>query len=137
MVAGGRRILVVEDDVLEAEALVALLELQGHTVSRAETGRLGLEAAIGERLDIVIVDLGLPDLSGCDLIRALRASDRGAEVIILAYSGWHLLEWPAYDAGCDAFVLKPAVDELGELIRRASDVGLGFASAIRRHAHAR
>jgi DNA-binding response OmpR family regulator len=141
MVAGGRRILVIEDDVLGAEALTALLELRGHTVSLAHTGRLGLEAAIVERPDIIVLDLGLPDLHGCEVIRRIRAGDHGAEPIIIAYSGWHLLEGPADDAGCDAFVLKPGVDELEALIQKDGHIrerrGPGSVYTSRRRADAR
>ena len=118
MVPGRHRILVIEDDPEEAAALTALLEARGYRVSLARTGRRGVEAAVAERPDTIVLDLGLPDFDGCEAIRQIRAGDHGAEPIIIAYSGWHLLRGAAHEAGCDVFVLKPDVEELEAFIQR-------------------
>jgi two-component system CheB/CheR fusion protein len=137
VVAASRRILVIEDDVDGGQGLRALLELWGHRPYLAETGRRGIARALRHSPEVIILDLGLADIDGCDVIRRIRAEPSGAAPIIIAYSGYHRREEEALGAGCDAFVLKPAIDELQSLLqgtresvcRQTSEGG----SALERH----
>jgi CheY-like chemotaxis protein len=111
-----RRILVIESNADAGQALCALLELWGHNTVLADTGRWGVQSAIRESPEVIVLDLGLPDLDGCKVVQLIRSAPTGNVPVIIAYSGYHHREAEAQDAGCDAFVLKPAVEELESLI---------------------
>jgi CheY-like chemotaxis protein len=113
-----RRILVIEDNPDTGAALCALLKTWGHNAVLAETGRQGLREALAGSLDVIVVDLALGpvDLDGFKIVRLIRAEPTGAMPIIIAYSGAHHREAEAMQAGCDAFILKPAVEELESLV---------------------
>jgi PAS domain S-box-containing protein len=85
--AGGRRVLVVEDNADAAESLRLMLQLDGHEVEVAATGEEGLARARAARPDVVICDIGLPGISGYDLARSLRA-DPSMEVRLVAVTGY-------------------------------------------------
>jgi CheY-like chemotaxis protein len=67
--------------------------------------------------DVIIVDIGLPDMDGCKVVQLLRADPRGQTPVVIAYSGSAHREQHALDAGCDVFVLKPEIDELEHLVK--------------------
>src|SRR6185436_11893161 len=117
--AASRRILVIEDDVDGVEALCALLGQWGHRVSSAKTGGRGIEIALLEAPEVIILDLGLGDMDGCDVIRRIRSERRNGTPWIIAYSGYHDREDEARRAGCDAFVVKPALEELESSVNAA------------------
>lgn len=119
--ASSRRILVIDDSADGLDALRMLLEAWGHRVSGARTGREGVDQALAEQPEVIILDLGLPDLDGCEVARRIRSEPWGSTVTIIAYSGFHRLAEQAKDAGCDHFLLKPAVDELQALIDVAAE----------------
>ena len=128
--APSRHILLIENDADVSDALRALLEVWGHRVSCARTGPHGVEIALLDALDVIVLHLGLSDLDGCEVIRRIRAGRRDAPWII-AYSGYHERRIQARAAGCDAFVLKPRLEEL-----QASINSLG-ARAYRPRRHRR
>jgi CheY-like chemotaxis protein len=114
-----RRILVVESNPDHGEAIASLLGVWGHAAVVATSGREAVVRALDDPPDAVVLDLGLPDMDGCKVAAEIRAHEvqvRGAPVII-AYSGYHHREQEALAAGCDAFVLKPNVEELETLVR--------------------
>ncbi len=83
-----RRILVVDDNADSADSLSMLLSACGHKVTKAYTGRGGIEAAISNPPDLAILDIGLPDMSGFDLATRLRGEARTAHTVLVALSGW-------------------------------------------------
>ncbi|HEX6005536.1 MAG TPA: PAS domain-containing protein, partial [Burkholderiales bacterium] len=85
---GPHRILVVDDNRDVAESLATLLALDGHKVQVALDGAQALESASRWPPDIVLLDLGLPGMSGYDVCRAMRAQQWGSNATILAVSGW-------------------------------------------------
>lgn len=99
------RLLIIEDDLQLGDVLAQALRQRGHAVTVAATGRDGLEAA-SEGFDVIIADLGLPDLAGLEVIRRIRAS---SQVPVVVLSGRPELEAvvKALDAGADDFVHKP------------------------------
>jgi CheY-like chemotaxis protein len=101
-------ILIVDDNIDGAETLAELLRLDGHEVSTAHDGLIGLEVARRLRPTIVIVDIGLPGIDGYELTRRLR-SERGAAIVIAALSGYDQPDDRArsLDAGCNAHFVKP------------------------------
>jgi signal transduction histidine kinase len=107
--AGRRRILVVDDNRDAADSLAMLLGLEGHEVRVAYAGRDGIESAREFAPDTVILDLGLPDLSGYEVARALRQEVTLASTTLIALTGWGQDEHRrrAIDAGFDHHVTKP------------------------------
>src|SRR5260370_9345643 len=76
-------ILVVDDEPGTRETLRDILELEGHPVRTATSGRAGLETLVSSPIDAVIVDLKLPDVSGLDLLEAIKATSAETEVIVI------------------------------------------------------
>ena len=133
-----RRILVIENNTDGTEALCTLLGLWGHRVSSATTGARGIEIALVDAPEVIILDLGLSDMDGCEVIRRIRAERQNGPPWIIAYSGYNERQAQARDAGCDAFVLKPRLDELessingaGERARPRKDPGSAIPSRQR------
>ncbi|MBS0659554.1 MAG: response regulator [Verrucomicrobia bacterium] len=83
-----RRILVVDDDETSAEATAQILRFIGHEVSIAHDGLGALRRAEEQRPEAVILDLGLPGMSGYDICRALRQQPHFADALLIAHSGW-------------------------------------------------
>jgi two-component system response regulator PhoP len=123
------RVLVVEDEAALREALKTELIAAGHTVDVAADGEEGLFAATEYPVDVAIIDLGLPKLSGLDLIRQLRARGKSYGVLILtARDSWQD-KVEGLSAGADDYVAKPfhfaeVQARLGALLRRSG----GWAS---------
>ncbi len=109
--AGGeaRAILVVEDNVDAAQTLADILELDGHRVTIAHDGRSGIELARRLRPDVVLCDIGLPDLDGYAVARELRRDGALRETRLVALSGYAQPEdrERAREAGFDAHLAKP------------------------------
>ena len=111
------RVLVVDDEPQIVRALSISLRARKYDVVVAATGRQALAAAARAAPDLVLLDLGLPDLDGVDVIRGLRAWSR---VPIIILSGRHqgATKVDALDAGADDYVTKPFnIDELLARIR--------------------
>jgi two-component system response regulator PhoP len=125
------RLLLVEDDQTLARSLAAQLEQAGYRVERAEDGREGLYFAREYPLDVAIVDLGLPGLSGVELIRTLRAEGKDTPILVLTARDRWQDKVEALKLGADDYVVKPFhVEELlarlDALVRRAG----GWAQSL-------
>ncbi|MFE9254169.1 response regulator [Streptomyces sp. NPDC006879] len=129
------RVLVVDDEPQIVRALVINLKARGYQVDSAQDGATALELAGAHRPDVVILDLGLPDGDGVEVIRALRSWTR---VPVLVLSARHSSDEKvqALDAGADDYVTKPfGMDELlarlRAAVRRAEPVaGTGEESIV-------
>ena len=113
------RILIVDDEPAIARALQPVLSARGWEVFSSETGMDGLRIARDEAVDLVLLDLGLPDSDGKELIPAFRAA---GEVAIIVISARHqeTEKVAALDAGADDYVDKPfGIDELMARVRAA------------------
>jgi two-component system, OmpR family, KDP operon response regulator KdpE len=99
-------ILVVEDDERIRTALIRALRERGHAVTSAATALAGLQQAVEERPDLVVLDLGLPDLDGRELLRMLRAVSSVPVIVATARDDEESVV-QALDAGADDYVLKP------------------------------
>jgi signal transduction histidine kinase/ActR/RegA family two-component response regulator len=122
--AGGRRIVVVEDNADARESLQMLLELQGHQVEVAEDGVAGLELGLRARPEVMLVDVGLPRMDGYEVARRLRA-DTGwtRRPVLVAITGYGQPEdrSRALEAGFDLHVPKPVeIDKLLEILERGA-----------------
>jgi PAS domain S-box-containing protein len=104
-----RRILVVDDNRDAAESLGMLLELWGCKVRVAFDGRQALGSLESFRPDVVLLDIGMPEMDGYEVARKLRADPRGRDVLLVALTGWGQEEDKrrARDAGFDEHMRKP------------------------------
>ncbi|MEH3077499.1 MAG: response regulator [Quadrisphaera sp.] len=113
------RVLVVEDEPALARALAITLRAKRYDVDVAHTGAAALDAAATRRPDVVVLDLGLPDLDGLDVLRGLRGWS-AVPVVVLSARHDSSEKVEALDAGADDYVTKPfAVDELLARLRAA------------------
>jgi len=121
----GLRILVADDNRDAADTCAALLELSGHHVQTAYCGRQALELAEGFRPHAVLLDIGLPDLSGYALAKHIRESSWGRRTLLVAVTGWGQSEdrRRAYEAGFDHHLAKPVAAEAIESILRCAESG--------------
>ena len=122
-----RRILVVEDNADAREMLHHLLRLAGHAVTEATDGPGGLAAALRERPDIALVDVGLPGFDGYELARRLRATDAGMYLVALTGYGQPDDRRRAMEAGFDAHLVKPVRPEALLAAIHAAAAGGGAA----------
>jgi CheY-like chemotaxis protein/anti-sigma regulatory factor (Ser/Thr protein kinase) len=115
-------VLVIEDGEDAAATLADLLELAGHRVRVARDGRSGVDLARAAPPDLVLCDIGLPDLDGFGVARALRADPALVRTRLVALSGYALPEDRAHaaEAGFDAHLAKPA--QIAELELILADV---------------
>jgi CheY-like chemotaxis protein len=121
----GRRILVVDDNPHTADSLAMLLELSGNATKTANDGPQALQAAAGFAPQVVLLDLGLPGMSGYDVCRAMRRESWGNGIVIVALSGWGQEDArrKSRDAGFDAHLVKPVeYGALAELLAALSPV---------------
>ncbi len=119
------RILIIEDENLLREQLRVRLKAEGHLVDTARDGEEGLFAGREYPIDIVVIDLGLPKLSGIEVIQALRAAGRDYPILILTARGRWQDKVAGLEAGADDYLVKPfEIEELlarlRALVRRAS-----------------
>ena len=110
------RLLVVEDDDGIALPLLRTLQREGYVVQRAATGEEAVRAAVESGPDLIILDLGLPDLDGLDVCRQIREGGCPAGILILTARGGELDLVVGLDVGADDYLTKPFA--LGELLAR-------------------
>ncbi|MFA5384971.1 MAG: response regulator [Eubacteriales bacterium] len=115
MITKGTRILVIDDEIEIRRLLKVALSGHGFDVKGAATGRDGLDDIIAFKPELVILDLGLPDLNGLEVLKNLREWS-GVPVIILSVKGQENDKIFALDAGADDYVTKPF--GMGELLAR-------------------
>src|SRR6185295_8588702 len=109
------RLLVVEDDEAIASGLARVLATQGYDVRLERRGRPAVTGA-ADPIDLVILDLGLPDMDGIDVCRALRRDHSALPILILSARDQELDVVAGLDAGADDYLVKPF--KLSELLAR-------------------
>jgi CheY-like chemotaxis protein len=115
-------VLVVDDNADAAQMLAALLEVQGHAVSVEYDARGALARARSEHPDVLLLDIGLPDMDGYELARRLRAQPENADATLVALTGYGQSQdrAEARQAGFDHYLVKPAdLNEVNEVLSRA------------------
>ncbi len=125
------RLLVIEDDATLRETLCSQLADAGFGVEQAADGREGLYFALEYPIDLAIIDLGLPEISGLDLIRQLREKGKSYPVLILTARDRWQDKVDGLSAGADDYVVKPfhfeeVTARVNALLRRSG----GWASSI-------
>ena len=112
-------ILIIEDEPAIRRLLRTTLNAQGYQVGEATTGAEGLAAIASQAPDLVMLDLGLPDIDGLEIIRRLR-SDSSVPLIVLTARSDERTKVKALDLGADDFVTKPfGAEELVARVRTA------------------
>jgi CheY-like chemotaxis protein len=106
---GQRRILIVDDNKDAAEMLRHILAVHGHEVVVATDGGTAVDVAREHRPDIVLMDLGMPGVSGYEAARRIRQQDWGRGLALVAVTGWGQDEdrRRSSDAGFDVHLVKP------------------------------
>ena len=105
-------LLIVEDDLQLKRALTVNLEARNYQVNTAGTGEEALQSLAATEPDVLILDLGLPDIDGVDLIVQIRQTSR-IPIIVLSARDREIEKVSALDAGADDYVTKPfGIDEL-------------------------
>jgi len=127
-------ILVVEDDAAVRSALLRALGDRGYATSSAATGMAGLAAAVDGQPDLVVLDLGLPDVDGGELLRMLRAVSAVPVIVATARDDEQQIV-RALDAGADDYLIKPfgaaQLDaRIRAVLRRATSPEDGRPAAI-------
>jgi two-component system CheB/CheR fusion protein len=118
----GFKILIVDDNQDAAESCAAFLELAGHDVRAAYTGQQALEIAKEFQPDVLVLDLGLPDISGLEVARTLRTKmSWGHNAVLIAATGWGQQEdrRRAFAAGFDHHLTKPVAPQAIESLLRS------------------
>jgi CheY-like chemotaxis protein len=118
-----RRVLLVDDNPDAGQMLALLLQMQGHHVVRCLRGVEGRDRACAEAFDVVLLDIGLPDLDGLAVARAIRAGGASRGALLMAVSGHGQPEDRAASAkaGFDAHLVKPVDDEELQALFAAQD----------------
>lgn len=119
----GKRILVVDDNLINLDIATETLQFAGADVDSASSGREALTLLASKAYDLVVLDLAMPELDGLAVGRALRGSDKNADVAILVFTA------------SDAAEAKQAVQQLGAkgLVAKPLDVD-DLLSAVIKHA---
>jgi CheY-like chemotaxis protein len=114
-------LLVVDDNPDTVESLAMLLRLYGHDVMTADSGPAGLEAALADERDVIMLDIGLPSIDGHEVARRIRAHT--AKPVLIAMTGYGQTEdrQKSKEAGFDYHLTKPVdLDRLQDLLGKIS-----------------
>jgi CheY-like chemotaxis protein len=114
------KVLVADDNRDSADSLAMLLELSSHEVFVAHTGEEAMQIAHRALPQAMILDLSMPDITGDQIARAIRREPWGAEVLMVAVTGWGRPEdqQRASEAGFDHHLTKPVdVDRMEQLLQ--------------------
>ena len=109
------RLLLVEDNEMNRDMLSRRLQRKGYSVLIAHDGEQGLSLACSEIPDLILMDISLPFMDGCEVTRRLKANARTRHIPVIALTAHALLtdRAKAFDAGCDDYDTKPI--EFGRL----------------------
>lgn len=125
------RLLVIEDDDTLRESLAAQLADAGYAVEQAADGREGLYFAMEYPVDLAIIDLGLPEVSGLDIIREVREKGKTYPILILTARDRWQDKVDGLSAGADDYVVKPFhFEEVGARVQALLRRSGGWASSV-------
>ena len=104
-----KKVLVVEDNETNLYLVRFILEKNSLEVIQAREGVAGVELAIKERPDLIIMDIQLPDISGLEATRRIRASEANHDICIISLTSYAMTgdEERALNAGCNGYIEKP------------------------------
>lgn len=104
-----KTVLIVEDDKLSMKLEVDLLQMSGYDTVQSVEGKDAISLAREHRPDLIIMDIQLPEVSGIEHVKALKADDELKDIPVLAVTAFALKgdEETMMDAGCDGYIAKP------------------------------
>ena len=104
-----RNILIADDNQDALESLALMLRMEGHEVHCASDGEEALLLAGQRRPEIVVLDVGMPKLDGCEVARRIRAESWGRDAVLVALTGWgqEIDRRRSREAGFDMHLVKP------------------------------
>ena len=131
----GRRVLVVDDEPSIVDAVATALRYEGFEVFEARTGRIGLATAQTEALDLIVLDVMLPDVDGFEVARRLRADGVSTPILFLTARDALDDKVQGFGARADDYVTKPfslaeIVLRANAIVQRASGVAKGETSRL-------
>jgi CheY-like chemotaxis protein len=120
----GDAILIVEDNKVNRQLVATVLKPHGYCLLFAKNGREAIEIATRDRPSLVLMDLKLPGMSGCETVRVLKSQPETADIPVVALTA-HAVgreRQRAADAGCEGYIIKPIdtrgfADQLKQYIR--------------------
>jgi two-component system, OmpR family, KDP operon response regulator KdpE len=119
MSAAPLKVLVVDDEPPIRKLLLMGLSTQGYEILEAPNGKASLDL-LSQNPDLVILDLGLPDMQGLELLRMMRARNEAVPIVVLSSRGDEVGKVQALDLGADDYITKPfGMDELLARMRAA------------------
>jgi len=104
-----KRILVVEDNEYNLYLIRFMMEKHGYHVIEAREGMQGVELAIKEKPDLILMDVQLPDINGLEAVRRIRSSEIDTKIPIIALTSYAMAgdREKALAAGCTSYIAKP------------------------------
>ncbi len=112
------RILIIEDEVKLAQAMKRALELQKYAVDIVHDGEAGLDLVVGEKPDLLVLDIMLPSKNGIEICKELRAQNNMIPILMLTAKGQVTDKVTGLDVGADDYMVKPfSLEELFARIR--------------------
>jgi CheY-like chemotaxis protein len=112
------RILLVEDNEMNRDMLSRRLQRRGYSVAIAEDGERGLTMACAQMPDLILMDISLPIIDGCEVTRRLKANSRTRQIPVIVLTAHAMVRdrERAFDAGCDDYDTKPV--DFGRLMEK-------------------
>ncbi len=104
-----KRVLVIEDNEANMYLIKFMLEKSGYEVIEAREGTVGVEMAVKEKPDLILMDIQLPDIDGLEATKRIRASEADSEIPIIALTSFAMAgdREKALAAGCTGYIEKP------------------------------
>jgi CheY-like chemotaxis protein len=104
-----KRALVIEDNENNMELMTFILETNGYKTIRASTGQQGIELALKEKPDFILLDIQLPDIMGTEVLQMIRESEKGRNIPIIAVTSYAMAgdRERMLTAGCNGYIEKP------------------------------
>ena len=104
-----KTILLMEDDPYQARLVIRIMENQGYCVLHAPDGESGLQMAMEGKVDIILLDLGLPDMDGQTIAALIRSMPHISQVPVIAVTAWppDTARQMAQAYGCNGYISKP------------------------------
>ena len=118
-----KRALVIEDNENNMELMTFILETNGYKTIRANNGQQGIELALKEKPDFILLDIQLPDIMGTEVLQIIRESEKGHNIPIIAVTSYAMAgdRERLLTAGCNGYIEKPidplvVVDQIKKVI---------------------
>jgi CheY-like chemotaxis protein len=104
-----KRALVIEDNENNMELMTFILETNGYKTIRANSGQQGIELALNEKPDFILLDIQLPDIMGTEVLQMIRESEKGQNIPIIAVTSYAMAgdRERMLTAGCNGYIEKP------------------------------